>query len=105
MAPSLLVRNFTPTAPNQVCTSDITYLWTDEEWLYLAIVLDLLNSEVAGWSLKHRMTADIVTDALTMAWFRRKPAPGGMCEASCVAFFNVLRAIFSPGVISSLTPA
>lgn len=76
IAPNLLDRNFTPTAPNQVWTSDITYLWTDEGWLYLAIVLDLFNREVVGWSLKPRMTADIVTDALTMAWFRRKPAPG-----------------------------
>jgi putative transposase len=42
----------------------------------LAIVLDLFNREVVGWSLKPKMTADIVTDALTMAWFRRKPAPG-----------------------------
>lgn len=75
-APNLLERNFTPDAPNQVWTSDITYLWTDEGWLYLAIVLDLFSREVVGWSLKPRMTADIVTDALTMAWFRRKPAPG-----------------------------
>jgi transposase InsO family protein len=76
IAPNLLDRNFTPAAPNRVWTSDITYLWTDEGWLYLAIVLDLFNREVLGWSLKPRMTADIVTDALTMAWFRRKPAPG-----------------------------
>jgi transposase InsO family protein len=76
IAPNLLDRDFTPTAPNQVWTSDITYLWTDEGWLYLAIVLDLFNREVVGWSLKPRMTADIVTDALTMARFRRKPAPG-----------------------------
>ena len=78
IAPNLLDRNFAPAAPNQVWTSDITYLWTDEGWLYLAIVLDLFNREVVGWSLKPRMTVDIVTDALTMAWFRRKPAPGVM---------------------------
>lgn len=78
IAPNLLDRNFTPAAPNQVWTADITYLWTDEGWLYLAIVLDLFNREVVGWSLKPRMTADIVTDALTMAWFRKKPAPGVM---------------------------
>ena len=66
------------TAPNQIWTSDITYLWTDEGWLYLAIVLDLFNREVVGWSLKPRMTTDIVTDALTMAWFRKRPAPGLM---------------------------
>jgi transposase InsO family protein len=41
-------------------------------------VLDLFNREVVGWSLKPRMTADIVTDALTMAWFRKRPAPGLM---------------------------
>ena len=76
VAPNLLDRNFTPKAPNQVWTSDITYLWTDEGWLDLAIVLDLFNREVVGWSLKARMTTDIVTDALTMAWFRRKPAAG-----------------------------
>ena len=76
VAENLLDRNFTPEAPNQVWTSDITYLWTDEGWLYLAIVLDLFNREVVGWSLKPRMTADIVTDALTMAWFRRRPEPG-----------------------------
>ena len=62
IAPNLLDRNFSPAAPNQVWTSDITYLWTDEGWLYLAIVLDLFNREVVGWSLKPRMTADIVTD-------------------------------------------
>ena len=76
IGPNLLERNFTPTAPNQVWTSDITYLWTDEGWLYLAITMDLFNREVVGWSLKPRMTADIVTDALTMAWFQRKPEAG-----------------------------
>ena len=76
VAPNLLERNFTPEAPNQVWASDITYLWTDEGWLYLAIVIDLFNREVVGWSLKPRMTADIATDALTMAWFRRKPEAG-----------------------------
>lgn len=76
VADNLLNRNFAPSAPNQVWTSDITYLWTEEGWLYLAIVLDLFNREVVGWSLKPRMTADIVTDALTMARFRQRPAPG-----------------------------
>ena len=76
IAPNLLNRDFTPAAPNQVWTADLTYVWTDEGWLYLAIVLDLFNREVVGWSIKPQMTADIVVDALTMAWFRRKPAPG-----------------------------
>jgi len=76
VAPNLLDRNFTPAAPNQAWSADMTYIWTDEGWLYLAVVLDLFNREIVGWSIKPRMTADIVTDALTMAWFRRKPAPG-----------------------------
>jgi putative transposase len=78
VAANLLERNFTPAAPDRVWTSDITYLWTDEGWLYLAIVLDLFNREVIGWSLKPRMTTDIVIDALTMAWFRRRPESGVM---------------------------
>ena len=76
VAPNLLARNFTPEAPNRVWTGDITYIQTGEGWLYLAIVLDLFNREIVGWSIKPRMTADIVTDALTMAWFRRKPGAG-----------------------------
>jgi transposase InsO family protein len=78
VAANLLDRNFTPAAPNQVWSADITYLRTDEGWLYLAIVLDLFNREVIGWSLKPRMTTDLVTDALTMAWFRKRPGPGVM---------------------------
>jgi len=76
VAHNLLARNFTPDAPNCVWTGDITYIHTGEGWLYLAIVLDLFNREIVGWSIKPRMTADIVTDALTKAWFRRKPGAG-----------------------------
>ena len=76
IAENLLARNFTPPVPNKVWTGDITYIATGEGWLYLAIVLDLFNREVVGWSIKPRMTADIVTDALSMAWFRRKPEAG-----------------------------
>ena len=76
IAENLLARDFTPSGPNQLWSSDITYLLTDKGGLYLAIVLDLFNREVVGWSLKPRMTADLVIDALSMAWFRRKPAPG-----------------------------
>jgi putative transposase len=102
VAPNLLERNFTPAAPNQVWTADMTYVWTDDGWLYLAVVLDLFNREVVGWSLKPRMTADIVCDALAMAWFRRKPAAGlihhsmsrkGDCwdNAPTESFFNSLK--------------
>lgn len=76
VADNLLARQFAPAAPNRVWTGDITYIATDEGWLYLAVVLDLFNREIIGWSIKPRMTADIVTDALAMAWFRRKPDGG-----------------------------
>jgi len=76
VAPNVVERNFTPAAPNRLWSADLTYLWTDEGWLYLAVVIDLFNREVVGWAIKERMTADIVTDALTMAWFRRRPEPG-----------------------------
>jgi putative transposase len=76
VAPNILDRHFTPQAPNQAWTADITYIWTDEGWLYLAVVIDLFNREVVGWSIKPRMTTEIVLDALTMAWFRRRPAAG-----------------------------
>jgi transposase InsO family protein len=76
IAPNLLQRNFTATAPNQVWTGDITYIATDEGWLYLAVVLDLFNRQVVGWSMQPHMHSSLVTDALRMAWFRRAPEAG-----------------------------
>jgi putative transposase len=76
VAPNVVERNFAPEAPNRLWSADLTYLWTDEGWLYLAVVIDLFNREVVGWAIKERMTADIVSEALTMAWFRRRPEPG-----------------------------
>ena len=73
IAPNLLQRNFTTTVPNQVWTGDITYIQTDENWLYLAVVLDLFNRQVVGFSVQKHMRSSLVTDALCMAWFRRKP--------------------------------
>jgi transposase InsO family protein len=76
IAPDLVQRNFTPTAPNQVWTGDITYIATDEGWLYLAAVIDLFSRQVVGWSMQPHMQSSLVTDALKMAWFRRQPALG-----------------------------
>jgi transposase InsO family protein len=76
IAPNLLDRQFTPSRPNEVWTSDITYIETGEGWLYLTAVIDLFSRQVVGWSLRDHMQASIVTDALRMAWFRRRPAPG-----------------------------
>jgi transposase InsO family protein len=63
VAPNLLNREFAPAVPNRVFGSDITSIWADDGWLYLAVALDLFNREVVGWSIVPCMTADIVTDA------------------------------------------
>lgn len=76
IAPDLEQRNFTPTAANQVWTGDITYIATDEGWLYLTAVIDLFSRQVEGWSMPPHMQSSLVTDALKVAWFRRRPAPG-----------------------------
>lgn len=55
--------------------SDIAYLWARECWLYFAIVMGLFNRGIAGFSIKLRMTTDLIGDALTMTWFRRGPQP------------------------------
>ena len=72
VARNLLLQNFNATAPNEKWVSDITYIWTDEGWLYLAVVLDLYARVVVGWSMRDRMTTTLVADALKMALYRRK---------------------------------
>jgi putative transposase len=67
VAPNLLQQAFTAQAANQKWVGDITYLWTDEGWLYLAVVIDLYSRRVVGWAMAERMTADLVCAALTMA--------------------------------------
>ena len=71
VAPNLLERDFTATAPNQKWVTDITYLWTSEGWIYLAVITDLFSRAVIGWSMSPNMKADLVCDALKMAIFRR----------------------------------
>lgn len=73
---NVLNRQFRMTRPNQAYVSDITYIHTQEGWLYLAVVIDLFSRKVVGWSMSSRMTANLVCDALRMAIWQRKPAPG-----------------------------
>ena len=71
---NLLQQDFTAEAPNQRWVGDITYLWTSEGWVYLAVVLDLYSRMIVGWSMSERMKASLVREALTMAlWRRGKP--------------------------------
>jgi putative transposase len=76
VAANLLNREFTPERPNQVWVADITYIWTGEGWLYLAIVLDLFSRAIVGWSMSERMTRGLVIDAYILAVKRRNPPPG-----------------------------
>jgi putative transposase len=76
VAPDLVQRRFNPEAPNQLWSGDITYIATDEGWLYLAAVIDLFGRQVVGWSLQPHMQTSLVKDALAMAWWRRRPAAG-----------------------------
>ena len=71
LAPNVLDRQFTAVGPNQKWVADFTYIWTAEGWLYVAVVLDLYSRRIVGWSMHRDMTAQLVTDALTMAVWRR----------------------------------
>ncbi len=73
---NLLERQFRVEKPNTVFASDITYIWTQEGWLYLAVVIDLYSRKVVGWSMSSRMKASLVCDALKMAIWQRQPKPG-----------------------------
>ncbi len=73
IAPNVLDRQFGAAAPNQKWAADFTYIWTHEGWLYVAVVLDLFSRRVVGWSMQATMTAQLVTDALLMALWRRGP--------------------------------
>jgi putative transposase len=74
IAANVLDRQFSAEAPNQKWVADFTYIWTAEGWLYVAAVIDLFSRRVVGWSMSATMTAQLVTDALMMAiWRRGKP--------------------------------
>lgn len=74
VGPNLLDRQFGAPGPNRKWVSDFTYIWTAEGWLYVAAVIDLFSRRAVGWSMAATMTAQLVTDALVMAiWRRGKP--------------------------------
>lgn len=76
VAPNLVRRNFTAPAPDRLWTGDITYIWTAEGWLYLAVILDVFSRRIVGWSMKRRMTDDLVITAFNNAVIRRGPSSG-----------------------------
>lgn len=73
-APDLVARDFSAKRPNEKWVADITYIATDEGWLYLAVILDLFSRRIVGWSMAETMEAEIVKDALAMALSQRNPS-------------------------------
>lgn len=73
---NVLKRSFAVAGPDQAYVSDITYIWTQEGWLYLAVFIDLFSRRVVGWSMGSRINARLVTDALHMALLQRCPPAG-----------------------------
>jgi len=71
VAENILNRDFSTTGPNQKWCGDISYVWTDEGWIYLAVVIDLYSRAVIGWSIQPTMSRGLVCDALMMALWRR----------------------------------
>jgi len=76
VAPNLLNKDFVVTAPDRVWVSDITYIWTWEGWMYLAVIIDLYARKVVGWSMNTRINKELVLSALNQAIDRRRPTAG-----------------------------
>ena len=96
--PDLVERDFRPTGPNLTWSADITYISTWEGFLYLAHVQDLFSRLIVGWSMADHLRSELVVDALEMAVYRRRPAPGLVhhsdqgCQYTAVLFTKTLRA-------------
>ncbi len=76
ISPNKLARQFTVAEPNKVWTTDITYVWTLEGWLYVAVVIDLFSRQVVGWAIDDHMRTSLCVRAVQMAFWRRNPEPG-----------------------------
>ena len=76
VAPNLLEQDFTCKHINEKWAGDITYLWTDEGWLYLAVVIELFSRRIIGWSMNQRMTKELACDAMQMAIDQRSGFAG-----------------------------
>lgn len=106
VAENLLARKFFCADPNRVWASDITYIWTMEGWLYLAMVIDLHSRMAVGWSMSERLDRGLVLDALSMAVGRRSPGPGLIHHSdrgSQYASFDYQEALSRQGMLCSMS--
>jgi transposase InsO family protein len=76
IAPNVLERDFTASAPDRAWVTDITFLWTAQGWLYLAAILDLFSRRVVGWATSQNVDRHLALAALDTALARRRPAAG-----------------------------
>jgi putative transposase len=106
VAQNVLDRQFEASGPNEKWVSDITYVWTDEGWLYLAAVEDLYSRKVVGWSLGERLTSELVNEALRMAIGRQLPMMDLMAHSdrgSQYASGSYQRLLASRGITCSMS--
>jgi putative transposase len=105
-APNLVRRDFNPLAPDRLWLADITYVPTEEGWLYLAAVLDAFSRRVVGWAMADHLRTELVLDALELALARRRPAAGLVhhsdrgCQYTALAFG---RRLAESGLVPSMS--
>ena len=102
----MLEQHFAVTRPNQVWVSDITYIWTNEGWLYLAGIKDLYSCEIVGYAIGERMTVELCIAALQMALLRRRPNAGLILHSDrgsqyCAKAYQQLLSVV--GIIASMS--
>lgn len=106
IAPNVLERDFETSAPNEVWVTDVTYVWTDEGWLYLAAIIDLYARRVVGWAASESNDTQLALVALAMAASRRKP-PRGLVHhsdrGSTYASGEYRRALDQLGIVASMS--
>ena len=106
VAPNVLARDFEAARPNERWATDITYIWTWDGWLYLAVVLDLYSRRVVGWAVQPHLQTALALEALQMALGRRVPASGLVhhsdrgCQYAAAAYQRVLR---DHGIVCSMS--
>jgi putative transposase len=81
IAKNLLARTFEAETPDTRWTADITYIWTSQGWLYLAIILDLFSRRIVGWAMDQKIERSLVLSALEMAIAGRNPSPQMLCHS------------------------
>ena len=106
MAANLLAQDFFCTGPDQKWGADISYIWTNEGWLYLAIVLDLYSRRIVGWATSDRLKKDLAISALKRAIAVRRPSRGLLHHSdrgSQYCAYDYLAVLEENGVIASMS--